>query len=264
MALEISAALSQAGTPRQVRVYVDGLEIGAPYRVTGSAGGHTWVVRGGSGEEADSPQLVLTDVLTPINRAVTYQVSSGDNSAATPETVTVSHSKRYLLQDLAASVVIGFSWLDNRDPQTLRIDQDFHEVAERRNPVHRYAPAGGRSGSWAFLCTPGQSRQLAELLDAGEPVVLRGEGRIQDFQPVRIAGMSAPPSSRLLTEEGDRVWSLSWFEVDDPLSRTVMVSDTWADVDAAYEGATWADLDAAYSGATWGDWNRFDWAGAAL
>lgn len=263
MSLSVSAVLSQSGTPRQVRVYVEGLEIGEPFRVTGTAGGHTWTVRGGFGDAATSQQLVLTDVLTPIDRAITYQVSSGDDVATAPTTVTVLHSKRYLLQDLSAGVVLGFAWLDNRDPISIRMDQDFHPATGRKNPVHRYARAGGQSGVWSFLCTPGQSRQLEALLESAEPVVLRCDGRIQDFPPIRVVGLGAP-SSQLLTEEGDRVWSLPWTEVDDPLSRTVMVGDTWSDVDAAYEGDTWADLDAAYPGTTWGDWNRFDWAGAAL
>lgn len=264
MALEITAALSQAGTPRPVRVYIDGLTIGDAYRVTGTAGGHTWTVRGGQGDAADSPQLILTDIMTPLNRAITYQVISGDAVATAPATVTVSHTRRYILQSLDGEQIVGFGWIDNRDPLAIRINSTLIPVARRRTLVHRYAPAGGKSGEWRLLCTPAQTRVLEDLIESGEALVMRCDGRMHDFPAIRVVAVNRDPAGQLLTEEGDRIWSLAWSEVDDPLAGTVMVSDTWADIDAAYEGATWADLDAAYPGATWGDWNRFDWAGAAL
>lgn len=270
MSLAVSAVLSQSGTPRQVRVYVEGLAIGEPFRVTGTAAGHSWTVRGGFGDEAASQQLVLTDVLTPLGRAITYQVSSGDDVATAPSTVTVDYDGDVLLQSIDGDDVIDIrTWRDNGDPIGTRMDRDLIPVAGRVNPILRYAPAGGESGQWELVLTTANTQKLRSYFREQAQLVMRlnrhthYNGTACDIPPVRVVALD--DVRRVMHGvPGLRVWELAWTEVDDPLSRTVMVGDTWSDVDAAYEGDTWADLDAAYPGTTWGDWNRFDWAGAAL
>lgn len=270
MALEISAALSQAGTPRPVRVYVDGLTVGDAYRVTGSAGGHTWTVRGGEGDAADSPQLILTDIMTPLDRPITYQVISGDDVATAPSTVRVDYGRDVILQSLDGTEIIEIEvWRDNGDPIDIGLNSRLIHVDGRQHPITRWSRAGGESGLWEMVLTTPNTLKLREYLISGAQLVMRmarhmhDNGTQCDLPPVRVVTVTDAPR-RMHGVPGKRVWSLAWSEVDDPLAGTVMVSDTWADVDAAYEGTTWADLDAAYEGATWADWNRFDWAGAAL
>src|SRR5450830_1387900 len=115
MPLAITAAFVGAATqPKPVQVNVTGLTIGQAYTVTASAAGWSRVVQGGEGT-AVSTQLLLIDVATPLNAAVTYTVVHASTSAASAP-VTVGYGGDAVLQSLDGFTIAGFDWQDNADP----------------------------------------------------------------------------------------------------------------------------------------------------
>jgi hypothetical protein len=263
MAVTVTATVGSAQTPPVVKVVVEGLTVGNAVVVVGESVGQQWVVRGGD-LITDSTQVIRFDNLTPINVPVTYRVLVNGSSVATSAPIVVPFGDGpILLASLDGElVVVPTVWQDNALPQKVAIDQHFTRVPGRRNPVMRYALAGSTSGEWSLRLDADRNQTMNLLLADGGPLVLRSDGLQRDLPAIGFVAITDGASS-LWGERGtstDRVWSLSWVEVDNPIGDIALPSDTFQDVDNAYSGSTFADLDAAYPGSTFADFNRFDWA----
>lgn len=176
--------------------------------------------------------------------------------------ITVPYAGDYVMSSLDSQAVVGFVWHNNADPREQRIEQYLTPIPGRRNPVMRFAPAGGDSGTWAIVTrTAAETRALYDLVAAGAPVLMRTTGDVRDFEPAIIVAVTGASRALYGSEDATRMWDLAWTEVDDPLATIPLAGDTFADVDAGYAGTTFADLDAAYAGTTFSDFNVHDWAG---
>jgi hypothetical protein len=264
MAVTITAALVGVQIPPVVQVVVSGLTVGDNLVITGETAQTTWVVRGGDGIVADATQVIRLDNLTPINGPITYRaIVNGSSVATSSPPIVVPYDGNVLLASLDGSLRVAPKvWQDNALPTKVAIDQHFSRVPGRRNPVVRFARAGGTAGEWTLRLDDVASSSLAAMLGLGAPIVLRSDGAQRGLPAVNVVALT-DGSSSLWGERGtstDRVWALSWMEIDPPFGTEPLPGDTFADVDAAHPGTTFADLDAAYPGSTFSAFNQFDWA----
>src|SRR5450830_1851780 len=181
MPLAITAALVGTTTqPQPVQVNITGLTIGQTYTVTASAAGWSRIVQGGEGT-AVATQLLLIDVATPLNAALTYTVVHASTSvASSPVTVAYSAGDS-LLQSLDGTVTAGFKWMDNDHP----LEQDprvaFYRPSGRSRPIMHYDVAGDESGTIVARTYEADTVALRELVRQGAPVLLRTKIGVRDF-----------------------------------------------------------------------------------
>lgn len=250
--------LAGAVEPRSVRLSISGVTAGQSFTVTGSAGGFTWAVRGGSGAVPSTGTVILTDAASPLNVAITYTLTlEGVPYTAGP--ITVPYDGRYVLQSLDGRTVVPFRWHDNRDPRDQRMRTSVLEIPGRSTPVVRWDVSAGQSRRLVIRTTPAATRVLLDRLNTHGPVLLlRTDGTLRDFAPASYLALTAAPD-QLFGVEGERLWSLSVEVIDDPEPGTILASATWDDFDAVYAPATWDDFDAEWADADWDEFDRTDW-----
>src|SRR5450759_1246663 len=217
MPLAITAALVGAATqPQPVQVNVTGLTIGQTYTVTASAAAWSRVVQGGEGT-AVATQLVLIDVATPLNAALTYTVVHASTTvASSPVTVAYSAGDS-LLQSLDGTVTAGFHWVPNADPRAQAPQAAFYRPSGRSRAIMHYDVAGDESGTIVAHTECTDTADLRELVRQGAPVLLRITPGVTvlDIDPVDVLGISAAPRELFATTSGPRQWSLAYTLVSD-------------------------------------------------
>jgi hypothetical protein len=93
MTVAISAAPIGDADPQALQVIATGLTAGQAYTIRGAGGGMSWTVRGGDSVVPAGTQIIVADVLTPINVPITYQVihdSDGVTTTAAPVTAVTA------------------------------------------------------------------------------------------------------------------------------------------------------------------------------
>lgn len=261
MPLAITAALVGAATqPRPVQVNITGLTIGQTYVVTASAAGWSRVVQGGEGV-AVATQVLLIDVATPLNSAVTYTVAHAATTA-TSAPVTVAYTAgRSLLQSLDGTVAAGFRWMDNEDPREQETRVAMYRPAGRSRPIMHYDVAGDESGTIVARTREADSIALRELIRQGAPVLLRAEVGMRDISPVEVLGIERAPRRLVGSTGGRREWDISYTLVSDE-DDTPLVMVTLEHLNSYYALKMLSDVNAQWAGLTLADMNAFDWVGA--
>jgi len=263
MALAITAALVGADTqPRPVQVNITGLTIGQTYVVTASSGTWSRIVQGGEGT-ATATQLVLIDVATPLNAALTYTVVHDSVTVdSSPVTVTYSAGDS-LLQSLDGTVIAGFRWAPNDDPRAQEPRVAFYRPAGRSRPIMHYDVAGDESGTIVAETLGTDTDALREIVRQGAPVLMRitPGATVIDIDPVEVIGISAAPRVLRDLPTGPRQWSLEYTLVSDE-DDTPLVMVTLADMNVYYATLMLSDINTQWSGSTLADMNAFDWIGA--
>lgn len=261
MPLAITAALVGAATqPRPVQVNITGLTIGQPYSVTASSGTWSRVVQGGEGT-AVATQLLLIDVATPLNSAITYTVVHAASTAASSPVTVAYAAGDSLLQSLDGTVTAGFDWMDNADPREQDPRVALYRPAGRSRPIMHFDVASDESGTIIARTYEADAIAMRELIRRGAPVLLRTEVGMRDIDPVEVLGIRSAPRVLIGSVGGRREWALSYTLVSDE-DDTPLVMVTLADLDAYYAGKTLADIDAQWSGQMLSDFDAFDWIGA--
>lgn len=260
----VVVALVGAQSPQAVQVTVSGLTAGLPVTVTGSAAGASWVVRGGA-VTSPGEQVILTDVLAPLNVPITYSVSVDGYVVASDE-ITVPYGDRYVLQSLDGRTVFPFVWQANGLPREVHVRSAAFDVPGRSTPVVRWDTDGGEAGQVAIRTSRAVSNALRTYLrEVGPALVVRTDGSVRDLPPAefwlltRVSNVTwdAVVGGELST---DRVWSLGFEVIDDPEPSVVVAVSTWDDFDAVYAESTWDDFDAEWAGGTWDEFDQTDWA----
>ena len=260
MPLAIVAALGGAATqPRPVQVNVTGLTIGQAYTVTASTAAWSRVVQGGEGT-ATSTQLLLIDVATPLNTALTYTVVHAATSAASAP-VTVDYDGDAVLQSLDGITIAGFDWQDNADPRAQDPRAAFYRPAGRSRPIMHYDVAGDESGTIVAETSGADTTALRELIRQGAPVLLRAEVGLRDIDPVEVIGVSAAPRELIGAVGGLREWSLAYTLVSDE-DDTPLVMVTLDHLNQYYATKNLSDINTQWASLALADMNAFDWVGA--
>lgn len=259
--LAITAALVGSPIPpRPVQINVTGLTIGLPYVVTASAAGWSRVVQGGEGI-ATATQLILIDVATPLNAALTYKVTHAGLTVATSGAVTVAYAGDAVLQSLDGSTVAGFAWMDNADPRAQEPRVAMYRPAGRSRPIMHYDVAGDESGTIVAETASADTIAMRELIRAGAPVLVRAEVGLRDLDAVEVLGIRSAPRQLIGAVGTLREWTLAYTLVADADS-TVLVIATFDSINRYYAGKTLADVNTQWAGQTLADINAFDWIGA--
>jgi len=261
VALAITAALVGAATqPRPVQVNVTGLTIGQTYVITASASGWSRTVQGGEGT-ATATQVLLIDVATPLNAALTYSVVHA-SATATSSAVTVAYAAGdSLLQSLDGTVVAGFKWMDNEDPREQETRVALYRPAGRERPIMHYDVAGDESGTIVARTGVSDTVALRELVRQGAPVLLRAEVGLRDIDPVEVIGILGAPRKLVGAVGGRREWDISYALVSDEDSAP-LVMVTLDHLNTYYATKKLSDINTQWSGQTLADMNAFDWIGA--
>lgn len=246
-------------TPQAVQIEITGLTAGQTVTVTGSAGEHTWTVRGAHATTVTGSVLRLTDVATPLNAPITYTVELG-GVAYTAGPITVPYSAgRMVLQSLDGRTVIACRWLDNADPRDLRQRAAISAIPGRSVPVVRGDVISMQTRRLAVRTAPAATAALEQhFATVGGDLLLRSVPPLRDFSPVAFLRVTAS-THELFGAEGDRRWDLSCVVIDDPEPDMVVPVSTGDDFDAAWAGLTWDDFDAEMSGLTGDEFDGIDW-----
>ncbi len=262
----ITASLvTTAGSPPPVQIVLTDVPSGAEYVVTGSTGaGSSWPVPGGSAL-GDGGQVVLVDNRSALNVPVTYSaVVEGVTYAAAP--VTVVHPGKAVLQSLDGQVSVDFVWVENALPREPQVNAAAFNVPGRRRPPMRMAPGGDGGGDLVIRADRDNGEDMAALLAAGKPVLVRTDGTVRDWPAVELIHLVSAPSRLWGAVEGgqmstQRVWSLGFLFVDDPEPSQALSAWTWDDFDQAalVSFPTWDDFDALFAGSTWDDFDTTEW-----
>ncbi|HZL05982.1 MAG TPA: hypothetical protein VFE45_11305 [Coriobacteriia bacterium] len=265
MSLAVSAVLAGGGYPRAVQVSVTGLTVGVAFAVTAATpDGFTWTVRGGNGQPAATATVVLADISTPLNMAITYTAVQTGWASASATTVTVPYTGQYILQSLDGHVAIPFLWQDNGLPVEFAMRTVIFDVPGRPDPPVRWDVSAGDSSELRVRMTRAASEALrTRFRTAGPLLLVRTDGNIRDFSPVQYIAVTRASSVLFGADDGvrtDRVWSLAYTVISDPEPSVVLAASSWDDFDAAYSALTWADFDAEWSTLTWDDFDATDWA----
>lgn len=263
MPLAITAVLVGAATqPRPVQINVTGLTIGQTYVVTASAAGWSRIVQGGEGT-ATATQVLLIDVATPLNTAITYAVVHGGTMASSSPVTVAYAAGDSLLQSLDGTVVAGFKWMDNADPREQSPQVAFYRPAGRSRPIMHYDVASDESGAIVAHTEGAATAALRELVRQGAPVLLRITPGVTvlDIDPVEILGLSAALRVLVATPSRPRRWSLSYTLVSDE-DDTPLVMVTLDHLNSYYATKNLSDINTQWAGLTLADMNAFDWIGA--
>ena len=260
MAITVTATLIGTETPKPVQVVVAGLTVGPAVTVTASWSGGASVVRGADGLVATSTQLVLADVMVPINVPVTYTAVQGASSGASGA-ITVPWPERYVLHALDGSGAVTFMGEHSGDPRGVGIRSSAYYVAGRVTPVTRFDATTTDTGSWMVITQGDATTALRDLLADGAPIVLRTDGTVSDLPAVAVVQTLGASNALLTGVLTDRRWSLAWAEVDDPDADDVLTLATFEDFDTVYAGLTFAAFDAEWAGQTFADFDVEDWRG---
>jgi hypothetical protein len=258
MALAIATDLVGPASPQVVQVTVSGLTVGQSFVVSAEAAGTSWTVRGGDAV-AVAAQVVLTDVATPVNAAVTYTVVSGTESASAAP-VTVPFDGDYVLCSLDGRVAVGYEWHGNDNPREVHLRTATFDVPGRSTPVVRWDVSSGEAGELMLRATPTQSALLrAHLRERGPVMILRTDGAQLDLAPVEYVAITRV-SHASFGFDGTRLWSVRFELIEDPEPSLVLAVSTWDDFDEVYAALTWDDFDAEWSSLTWDDLDQVDWS----
>lgn len=250
------------------------LPVGVTCEVRGTtADGFTWHPRGGRSFVGTGQQVILTDVLAPLNVVLTYTLYVAGESIWS-ESITRTHSGRGgdgaandVISSLSGSVVAEVRRLPGDDRQSERRVHVSRVAGNPWSPV-RLDPTSGRGSFGMSLASVGAATRSLRawdgsgMLDGSDPLIY-----FHDTSRCVIPGCSVPPvqigvpvSERSNVGErvdiGERVWDLSFLACEDPEPDLVVPFQTWADLDAA--GLTWAGLDAL--GLTWGEFDATTWS----
>ena len=259
----VTATLIGSAEPKPVQVVITGLTVGWGVSVYATwAGGGIRAVRGALSFTAADTQVVLIDVLTPVNTPVTYLVYTTGASMVSSAPVTVAFSSDSLLQSLDGEVVAGFEWMDNADPKAPTLRTEFFQVAGRTRPVMRHDVSIDDAGTIIAETSGAQTTAMLALVSAGAPVVWRTELGLRDVAAVEVVGLRDLGPRVLIGAAGDlRSWSLGYQLLDDPDAADVLTLATFEDFDTVYAGLTFAAFDAEWSGQTFADFDVEDWRG---
>lgn len=261
MALGVSVALIGDEDPQAVQVLVTGTTLGDTYTVTGSSGTLVWPVRGGTGVAAGGTQIVLVDVASPINVAVTYQaVHDSDAVTATSSPITVPFAARQLLATVDGAVNVTFTTLrDNGAPRDVSMRSATFQIPGRLLPVVRYDVPGGESGEYVVDTVGSQTDDMFALVRAGGLAIFRTDGSLRDLPAVQFILISSCPSV-LTGVDSRRTWTVGFQVVADPQPDAVAIVETWDDFDSVYAASTWTAFNTEWTGQTWNLFDIEDWA----
>lgn len=261
MAVSITASLAGATVPQSVQLVVTGLTAGVPFAVTGqTASGWSWVVPGGNGGPASGTTVILADLLTPVNAALTYTVEQASDVDTSPP-ITVDFDGGYVLQSVDGAVVVPFTGVGNGSARTTGVRVATFDVPGRTSPLTVWDVSPGESGAFEMLTTRAGSDALRLRLRTGSPVfALRSDGALYDFDPVTLLVVTSLSSSSPSWYVHDRVWSIAYRVIDHPEPSLIQAASTWDDFDAVYSALTGADFDAEWSTLTGDDFDVVDWS----
>lgn len=260
----VQVGLVGATSPQVVQIAVSGLTPGLEVTVTGTAAGSTWLVRGGA-VTATGGQIILTDVLAPLNVPIVYTVSV-DGFTIASDPIAVDYPDKYVMQSLDGRTVIPFEWVATGVPRSSALRSASYDVPRRTSPVVRWDVSGGESGTVSLRLTKSAGLVLrAHLREAGPVVVVRTDGAVRDTPPAEFWLLRSADSvlwDAVVAGEmsTDRVWSLAYDVIDDPEPSVVIAVATWDDFDAVYAESTWDDVDDEWAGGTWDEFDRTDWS----
>lgn len=262
MVLVITAALVGFNTqPRPVQVNVTGLTIGEAFTVIATSGTWSRPVQGGQGV-ADSTQLLLIDVATPLNAPVTYTVTHAGATALTAASVVVAFEGEAVLQSLDGRTIAGFDWMDNGDPKAQEPRVALYRPSGRSRPVVHYDVAGDESGTIVAETSGLDTSALRELIRRGAPVLVRAEPGLRDLEPVEILAITGAPRELVGAVGGLRQWTLAYTLAADN-DDTQLVMATFEHFNTVWAGQTFAAFNTVWAGQTFAAFNAFDWVGEA-
>lgn len=255
--MSVTAALIGAGVPQAVQVTVTGIPSGESYTVTGAAGEFAWTIPGGEGVSSGA-QIVLTDVRSPGNVAVTYTVLSDTvNESSTP--ITVPIPGELVLQPLDGSTGVVVNVQAGSADFVMRSRAAAFTVPGRSRAVLRYDVASAPDGALIVRAPLAATAALKDLFAVGRPIVYRAGIPLLDMDPVAVISVG-DVSSRVLPGRDMREWSFSYLIVDDPFASTVLGGFSWDEFDAAMAGRSWDDFDGLMAGLSWDDFDTLDWS----
>ncbi len=242
----ITVSLVGPASPQLVQVAVSGLTAGQVVAVTGSAAGSTWGVRGGD-VVATGDQLILSDILAPVNVPVTYTVTV-DGTPFLSDPVTVPYVQgRNVLQSIDGRTVIPFAWHDTGDEREIFLRSQAYDVAGRSDggPV-RWDVAAGEGGSMRARMSSSATQTLrTHLFTQGPLLVLRTDGGMRDFPTAQYLRLTRV--SRVLFDFVDgnpeRLWDLAFTVHGDPDPTAQVRGSTADDFDRVYASSTWGELE---------------------
>jgi hypothetical protein len=259
MTIALAAALVGDDVPLAVQLSATGLTIASNYTIQGTlADGTIWIVRGGNEALADSTQIILYDVATPINVPITYQVLNNAAVVASATPLTVTYTGQVVLNSINGDLTAGFTWMNNDAPRSMFMRSNTFQIPGRLLPVVRFDVSGGETGEILAETTEAQSADMRTLLQAGGLAILRTDGAVQDVAPVQFVLITGVSSS-LLGIGTLRRWNLSYQVVGDPQPDVAVAAITWDDFDVAYSALTWANFDTEWSALSWADFDATDW-----
>jgi len=269
MALAVTATLVGSAVPQAVQIAVTGATIGDSYTITGADGaGDAWTIRGGDSTVAVGTSIVLADVATPINTAITYTVThDADAAFATASPVTVPYTSpiaapnasSYVLSTLDGSLSAAFLWMNNQDPLETPMRNALFYIPGRAAPVVRYDVPGADIGTLQLLTESTQTPALKTVLTAqGGLCMLRTDGTLADFPSVQFLAITN--NQRILPGAGtERVWTLAYATIGDPEPDAVVAAVDWDDFDLPWSTDTWTSFNTSWASGTWDGFDRFDW-----
>jgi hypothetical protein len=258
MTVALAAALVGDDVPLAVQLSATGLTVAQNYTIQGTlADGTTWIVRGGNEALADTTQIILYDVATPINVPITYQVLNNAVVVASATPLTVTYDGQTVLNSINGDLTAGFIWMNNDAPQSMLMRSNTFQIPGRLLPVVRFDVSGGESGEILAETTEAQSADMRTLLQAGGLAILRTDGAVQDVAPVQFVLITGVSSSLWIGTT--RRWTLSYQVVGDPQPDAAVAAITWDDFDVAYAALTWANFDTEWAAQTWDGFDATDW-----
>lgn len=244
-----------------IAVNTTAMTAGAAYRVFGSTSeGDTWDVRGGRGV-ITGDQIVLTDVLVPLNVPVVYRVDAGDASHTTPA-ITLSLATGNLLTSLDGIISCRFGW---------RVDGAQREQGPRYAsfpipgsgfPVVRYDRALVGAGSLGARTQGVDTAALDSIVTSGRPVALRTGILIPGIPRAGHILITRAPNTLRSAGQDTRLWDLSYLLVADPEPNTPVPTTTWTEFDEAHALTTWGAFDTTWAGRSWDELDRTVWGQA--
>lgn len=263
MALAVAVAHIGAEIPQAIQIAITGATIGDSYTVNGNWSGGQWPVRGGDSTVATDTQIVLVDVASPINVAMTYTVThDADGAFVTSSSITATHPDDEILTSVDGLDVIRLvRRLNDGAPRALTMRSQIYPIPGRNLPGLRFDVSAGESIQLAVDTIDDDTENLFDLLRSGGLVLLRNNGAIRDT-PASEFLLVSDVSTVLNGIDDTRSWSLGCQVVDDPEPDVIVVVDTWDQFDAVYAvlPSTWANFDSEWSTKTWNQFDLEDWA----
>lgn len=210
---------SMAVPVARTRLHVSGVPGGTEWRITGTAGSHSWAAASGMSMGRD---VWCTDPMAPLGMEATYRLeAAGDTVVSWPVVRRVAGSD--LVTDMAGRTVARVGRMaDGGDPWEWVPGSHVLDIPGSRLPTSRLGRATVGQGGMTAETTGQGTATLAGLLESGNKlVILHDQGVCEipgcDIAPSRLVTMTGFSAARTAhVDRARRSWDLTWREARPP------------------------------------------------